>query len=335
MNPRLWFFLPALLICAASVSAQETIRVKPARKQIELTGFTRSAAVMTLAPEVSGRVQTVRYDVGEVAAKIPFIEIDPTFIDFQIQATREALNKVKAVKEKNESSVAFYKKELARYQRLLRADGATEVQRDQAEENLNQTRLDAARLTAEAAELKVNLAELMERKARHQIFAPEGWILIERRVEPGELVDAGTPVGRAADYRTLTVPLAVSGQELDAIRDMPEVFEARLEGKPVETRLDWVNPEFDERTRKLAVELVLVKYDGPRRGGLRFSLPLQVPADGVWIAKSAVVNRHENPRVTLKEGGERVNIMVLGESNGHLIVAPDPRLGVGTELMVP
>jgi RND family efflux transporter MFP subunit len=335
MNPRLWFVLLALPICAGSVAAQETIRVEPARKQIELTGFTRSAAVMTLTSEVSGRVASVHYDVGDAIGESPFVEIDPTFIDFQIQATREALKKVEAAKEKNVSSVAFHKKEYARYQRLLRADGATEVQRDQAEENLNQARLDAARLTAEAAELEVKLAEQLERKARHQLFAPDGWILIERRVEPGELVDAGTPVGRAADYRTLTVPLAVSGPELDAIREMPEVFEARLEGEPLETRLDWVNPEFDERTRKLAVELAVVNYDGPRRGGLRFFLPLQIPADGVWIPKSAVVNRYENPRVTLKAGGEAVNIMVLGESDGHLIVAKDPRLGVGTELMVP
>jgi RND family efflux transporter MFP subunit len=335
MNPRPWFVLAASLICAASVSAQETVRVEPARKQIELTGFTRSAAVMTLTSEVSGRVASVHYDVGDAVGEPPFVEIDPTFIDFQIQATREALKKVEAAQEKNESSVAFYKKEYARYQRLLRADGATEVQRDQAQENLNQARLDAARLQAEAAELEVKLAEQLERKARHQLFAPDGWVLIERRVEPGELVDAGTPVGRAADYRTLTVPLAVSGSELDAIREMPEIFEARLEGEPVGTRLDWVNPEFDERTRKLAVELVLENYDGPRRGGLRFSLPLQVPAEGVWIAKSAVVNRYENPRVTLKTGGETVNIMVLGESDGHLIVAKDPRLGVGTELMVP
>ncbi|MFP4308683.1 MAG: efflux RND transporter periplasmic adaptor subunit [Desulfococcaceae bacterium] len=335
MNPRLWFVLWALLLCAAPVSARETVRVEPARKKIELTGFTRSAAVMTLAPEVSGRVASVHYDVGDAVGEIPFVEIDPTFIDFQIQAIREALKQVEAAKEKNESSVAFNKKELARYQRLLRADGATEVQRDQAQENLNQARLDAARLAAETAELEVKLAEQLERKARHQLFAPEGWVLIDRRVEPGELVDAGTPVGRAADYRTLTVPLAVSGAELDAIREMPEVFEARLEGEPVETRLGWVNPEFDERTRKLAVELLLENYDGPRRGGLRFSLPLQVPAEGVWIAKSAVVNRHENPRVTLKTGGETVNIMVLGESDGHFIVAKDPRLGVGTELMVP
>jgi multidrug efflux pump subunit AcrA (membrane-fusion protein) len=335
MNPRLWLLPSALLLLAGAAFAQETVRVEPARKQMELTGFTRSAAVMTLAPEVSGRVEWVHYDVGDAIGEPPFVEIDPTFIDFQIQATREVLRKVAASREKNESSVAFYKKEFTRYQRLLRADGATEVQRDQAEENLNQARLDAARLEAEAAELEVKLAELLERKARHQLFAPEGWILIERRVEPGELVDAGTPVGRAADYRTLTVPLAVSGPELEAIRNMPDIFEARLEGEPVETRLDWVNPEFDERTRKLAVELALVNYDGPRRGGLRFSLPLQIPTDGVWIAKSAVVNRYENPRVTLREGGETVNILVLGESNGHLIVAEDPRLGVGTELMVP
>lgn len=336
MNPRFLRLLTGLLfLWAAAAAAQETVRVERAREEIALTGFTRSAAVMTLAPEVSGRVQAVRYDVGDVAAKTPYVEIDPTFIDFRIRATREAIRKVEAARKKNESSVAFYRKEFDRYARLLRVEGATEVQRDQAEENLNQARLDAARLTAEKAELDVQLAELRERKARHQLFVPEGWVLVERRVEPGELVDAGAPVGRAADYRTLTVPLSVSGEELDAIRELPEVFEVRVSGEPARARLDWVNPEFDEKTRKLAVELALVDFEGPRRGGLRFSLPLRMSAEGLWIPRAAVVNRFENPRVTLKEGGEILNIMVLGESDGHLIVADHPRLDVGTELSVP
>ena len=330
-----WLFLLVAPAFAGPATARETVRVEPARREIVLTGFTRSEASMTLAPEVSGRALAVHYDEGDEIGTPPFLEIDPAFIDFRIEATRQAIRKVEAMAAKNASSVAFYQREFDRYSRLLKADGAAAVQRDQAGETLGQARLDNARLDAEKGELSVMLRELEERKRRHRLSAPRGWIVVARDVEPGEMIQAGVPVGRAADFRTLRVPLSVSGEELAAIRALPEPFDARLEGKPARVRLSRVNPEFDERTRKMAVELSVLEFDGPRRGGLRLAFPLAVETRGIRIPREAVIQRFENPRVVLREGGETVPILVLGESDDHLIADEHPRLQVGTELLIP
>lgn len=325
------------LLCLFSGTgfADGTLTVQPAQKTVQLTGYTRSDTTLTLSSEVAGKVEAVHYEVGDPIGEKPFAEIDSTFIDFQIENTRQSIRKIQAAQKKNASQVAYLQKEFDRLNRLFQKDVGTESRLDEAREQLDQARLEADTLAAEAAALKVALAEIRERRRRHDISAPKGWIVVSRRVEPGEIVTVNTPLAKIADFRNLVVPLSVTGQELAAIRALPEVFEARLEEEPIRARIQWVNPEFDEKTRKLSTELVLVDYDGERRGGLRFTLPLRIESEGLWVPKSAVVSRYENPRLTLKKSGETLSVMVLGESGEYLIVADHPRLTVGTELTAP
>lgn len=332
---RTVFAIIALLLAASPLSAETPLTVKPAQKRVTLTGFTRGDTTVTISSEVSGKMLKVNYDIGRTIGEAPFFEIDPTFIDFQIESLNQSIQAVEAARKQNESRVAYLRKEFIRMDKLHKGDRATEVRRDAAKEEYDQARLQRNSLAAEKAGLEAQLAELLERKRRHRIFAPEGWIVVRRMVEPGEIVTMNTPLAEVGDYQQLVVPLAVSAEMLDAIRALPELFDATLEGETVKTKLNWVNPEFNEETRKLAVELAVVNYGGERRGGLRFSLDLAIATEGVWIPKTAVINRYENPRVVRKGEEKPINIMVLGESDGHLIAAEDERLPVGTELAAP
>lgn len=328
-------FLTIVVLLTLSVSAEETLLVTPARKEIALTGYTRADAVVTIASEVAGRVLSVGYNVGDPVTSAPFAEIDPTFIDFQIRASRQSLDKLAVARRKNDSRVAYLEKEFSRIDRLHKGDRATEVRRDAAKEELDQARLEGETLAAEATALRITLDELEERRRRHRVPAPEGFVVVARMAEPGEIVSAGTPLGRVADFRQLVVPLAVTSETLDAIRNLPDPFPATLADQAVQARLDRVNPEFDENTRKLAIEIAVSDFSGPHRGGLPFSLNLSVPAPGLRVPRAAVVNRYENPRVTRSDTGETVPVLVLGETDGHLIIQSDPRLPVGTALASP
>jgi hypothetical protein len=125
----------------------------------------------------------------------------------------------------------------------------------------------------------------------------------------------------------------VSGRELAAIRRIPSPFAAYLEGKPVQTAVNWINPEFDEKTRKLNIEMILRDYGGEKRGGLLFKLPLQIETDGLRVPKAAVITRYENPRVRIRSSDEEVHVIILGESNDHFIIAENQRLSPGVELV--
>lgn len=324
-------FAIILLLTPLVLSAQEPT-VQKAKKDITLSGYTRSKTTVTVSSEVSGKVLRVNYDVGRTITKKPFFEIDPTFIGFQIESTLHSLKNLKTSIMQSESNVSYLDKEFKRIDKLHKGDKATEVKRDAAKESLDQAKLEHERILVEKAVSDTTLKELKERRKRHRIYAKRGWIVVGKLVEQGEIVESGTPLARVADYRELVIPLFVSREEFAAIGELPEEFTAELEGNPVQAKIHWINPEFNEQTRKLNIELILVGYKGEKRGGLAFSLPLRIDAEGLLIPKAAVVSRYENPRVTLKADGKAINVMILGETNGNYIIADDKRLAIGTEL---
>ncbi len=325
-------FLAVLFFGLSSGICSQPLKIVPAKEKVVLTGYTRSDKTMTLSSEVAGKITAVNYDVGHVIKEKPFFEIDTTFMDFKIESIRQSVKKIEAAIRKNRSRVEYLKKEFIRIDRLHKGDRATEVRRDAAKEELDQAKLERNVLASEKAILVTNLNELKERRKRYFIHAPKGWVVTHRFREKGEIINVNTPLARLGDYRTLVVPLAVTSKELEAIQRLPENFEAKLEKEKILAKIKWINPGFDERTRKLNIELFIVKYTGPKRGGLKFSLPLLIDTNGLWIPKAAVINRYENPRVTIKPTGEKVNIIVLGETDGYLIVSQNDKLETGMEL---
>ena len=322
----------ALLLLPITAGAQEPFRVERASKEVVLTGYTRARTTVTVSSEVSGKILRVNYEVGQVVGKQPFAQIDPTFIDFQVESTRQSLRSLEIDLQKSQSRIGYLEKEFTRIDRLFRGQSTAETQRDKAAEDLTQAKLESESIQVRIAEAKTALAELLERKRRHRVTAPNGWIVTDKFVEGGEIVATGTAIGRVADYRQLIIPLSVSGREHAAIRRLSSPFTAYLENQQVQTAVNWVNPEFDEKTRKLSIELIVDSYRGEKRGGLIFNLPLQIETEGLRVPKAAVITRYENPRVKLRSSGEEIRVMILGESNNHFIIADHQQLSPGVEL---
>jgi RND family efflux transporter MFP subunit len=329
-------FIVALQIAHPNLGrAQQDLVVQPARRDITLTGYTRSQTTATLSSEVSGRVIKINYDVGQVIGKLPFLSIDPIFIDLEIKSTQHLLEQLKISRKKRRSRVDYLDKEYRRIEKLFKRGSSPESRRDTSREDLEQARLDLQNIGVEIAIAQTRLQELQERKRRHTIFAPVDWIVVDKLVEEAELVSIGTPIARVADYEHLVVPLSVSAEELAAIQELSPEFDVKLNGVPAKAAVHWINPEFDEKTRKLSIELILSTYPGPRRGGLSCQLALQINTEGLWIPRQAVVSRYENARVFLKTSGKEIKVLILGQTENHIIVAEDPRLPPGTPLRKP
>jgi RND family efflux transporter MFP subunit len=315
--------------------AQQELIVQPALRDITLTGYTRSQTTLTLSSEVAGKVLKINYDVGQLIDTSPFVKIDSTFIDLEINSTRQNLENLSITRKKRQSRAAYLDKEFQRIDRLFRRGSSPESKLDSSREDLDQARFDVQAVEGEIAILQTHLRKLRERKKRHTIIAPKGWIVVAKLVEENELVTVNTPVVRVADYENLVVPLSVSAEELAAIQKLPPEFEISLEGKPAKAAVNWINPEFDEKTRKLSIELILRSYPGTKRGGLTCRLALQTASEGLRVPKRAVISRYENPRVFLKASGADVKVLVLGQTENHFIIADNPRLPPGTLLQAP
>jgi multidrug efflux pump subunit AcrA (membrane-fusion protein) len=329
---RIAALMASLMVLSTVPAASEDWVVESATKETLLRGYTRAETAIDVSAEVSGKVLRVNYEVGQIVAAEPICEIDPTFVDFQIESSRHALAKLSLALDKSRSLTDYLQKEFSRIDRLYQEKSTAETQRDKAAEDLNQARLDTATIEMQIAEMKTALSELREKRRRHRVYGPRGWRVTAKHVEVGEIVGVGTPLVRVADFRRLVVPLSVSGGELNALRRLPQAFEARLENASVRASLNWVNPEFDEATRKLSIELILHDVRGDHRGGLVFSMPLEIAADGLRVPQAAVNSRYDNPRVKLAATGETVQVIIIGETATHFIIAENRRLSPGTRL---
>ena len=313
--------------------AGEPLVVRPASKTVELVGYTRAGSSMTVTSEVPGKATSVNYDVGDTVGKKPLIEVDTVFIDQALISARARVVQLEVSSERAEARALYLEGEFIRMDSLHKEDRATGIRRDASHQEMVQSRLEVDSVKAELAVASASLAELTERRARHRISVPAGWIVTARLVEPGEIIQPGQPLAKAADFRRLVVPLAVSKAELDAIKGKKGDIPVRIEGQGVKARLNWINPAFDELSRKTHIELSLAGYKGERRGGLKVTVPISVKAEGMLVPKAALLSRYGNPRVRLASTGESVQVIVISESGDDIVISShDPRLSPGVVL---
>jgi multidrug efflux pump subunit AcrA (membrane-fusion protein) len=332
---RLWALVLLIFFLPVGSSAQEALVVKRAQREVTLTGYTRAKATVDLSAEVSGKIVERNYDIGQVVGDAPLFVIDTTFIDFQIESTRHTLEQLQVALQMKRSRMAFLKKEFERIRELHQRNSTAGSKRDSAEEEYAQARFESDSTAVQMAQAETSLAELEERRRRHWIYAPRGWRVTGSLAETGEIVRINSPIATVGDYRTLVVPLAVSADEFTALLRLDPSIDAILEGRAVNTAVLRVDPQFDEKTRKIKLDLEIHGYNGDHRGGLRLTLPLTVSEEGLQVPKAAVINRYENPRVKIKATGKEVAILVLGEANDHLTIGDNRQLSPGIELAAP
>ncbi|GAB6095333.1 hypothetical protein JCM14469_15850 [Desulfatiferula olefinivorans] len=321
-----------LVLCSPTQVAAD-LTVKPAIKDLTMTGYTRCYKSVTLSAEVSGKALRVNYKTGDVIGDKPFIEIDPTFINLSIETNGLQISQVDRRIQSMESSVHFLNNTLKRVKALRKTQNVTEVQYDEAASRFNEAYHELEALKLERKMLTLAKKRLNEEKDRHTVYGFKGGRVTALLIEEGESIQPGMPLAEISDYSTLVVPFSLSGEEVTAFKNLPSPFSGMLDESPVTAVIHVINPRFDENTRKLNIELAIRDYNGDRRGGLKFTTRIKVRTDGVLIPRKAVKNRFGNPKVTLKQTGEQVPVMILGENGDHLIAALNDRLSPGTVLL--
>ncbi|MBT8342355.1 MAG: HlyD family efflux transporter periplasmic adaptor subunit [Desulfatitalea sp.] len=331
MFVRSLFFCLVVLASFSNAWSEQPLIVQTARKQVVLSGYTRGRTSMALSAEVAGKVVRVNYDVGQAIDIMPFAEIDDTFLVLQIERARLTISKLKVARSQATSQIDYLDKEFKRINALKKDKAATQARWDAAREQLDQASLSLRSANTEISSLQTQLQELEERHRRHQVMAPQGWVVVQRHVEPGEVIAAGTPLARLVDFSRLVVPLFVSGPELAALR-RDDTIALKVAGSPAKGVINWVNPEFDERSRKSAVELAVTDFEGEKRGGLLAELNLMVDTRGLMVPKAAVTDYYDNPQVVRAADGKSISITPLGESDDFVLIADQTDLLPGMAL---
>jgi len=214
------------LLVAASVFAACTAPPADANGRFEATEVTVSA-------EASGRVLTLTVDDGdrvEAGAVIGGIDTIALAISQQELSARVAVLAARLEEARSHgraiaSQAAVAEREAARLARLAAGGAATAQQVDRAQREqetlVQQLAANAAvqrAVRAESEALDAQRAQLSDRMGRATVRSPISGVVLTRYVEPGELVQPGTPLLKVAALDTLTLRAYLSERQLQQVR---------------------------------------------------------------------------------------------------------------------
>jgi len=298
----------------------------PAHRELSLTGYTRARRILDITSEESARCVKVSGDIGDtIGANGIFAELDTTFIDIEIKR-----NQVEQKKSLNR--IDFLKTELQRRMKLAEQEAVAVSALDRFQNDLDQERLNWEAL-------RVEEANLLERRKRFHIYAPADWRIIERNLEPGEWVAVGENLGKAGDFSSLLVPFAFEPEAYQWVKQKNGPIQLSFpdqgpDGIEIPAFIERISPDFDPETRKINLDLIIKQGLPEMRAGLRAELAMRMPdtSGAVFIAKTALEKRYESYWLT-RPDGERVNVVLLGDGPDGTYRVRSPEIKAGERFL--
>jgi RND family efflux transporter MFP subunit len=316
-----------ILLSLQSHAEPDTVSAEPSFQIISLTGFTRARKVLSLSSEIAGKVEQVYAELGE---EIPesglFACLDRTFIELDRATNQSEQARISA-------EITYHEKQRERFRSLVKTSSSAQAQLDETERSV-------LVFQQQLKVLQINQQSLAERRRRHCLQAPAGWLVIERQLEPYQWITSGQTVAEIGDFSSLLIPFAFTQPELHALQQSTQGLVLNFPDLAVTSpaRIRHIAPGFDPVSRKIQVELEIDASGQLQRGGLRAELKLSMPdaLDAVLIPKSAVQERYEEYWLT-RSSGEEIRVVYLGEQRrGDVLLARvvSDQIRIGDQFLV-
>ncbi len=324
INVNVLCFLLISLTSLDSFAEEQWVQLQPSIRNTLLSGFTRAESRMPLTAEISGKVEKVVARSGEAIPESGnFACLNDTFIRLEIKSVKNDISQ-------HGVDINYYKKEVERHKKLVKRQISAVNILDGLNRDLSNSRLALAKA-------KITQERLQERKSRHCIKAPAGWLVIENNIEPGQWINQGDVLAEVGNYSELKVPLSLTFKELEALQRSKENINLYFPEKnlSIAAKIDNISPAYDEQTKKIRVDLGLKEKKTDYRGGMRAELKLAVEgSDNVFIIdRKAIEERYEQYYLQRKDG-ERIRVKRLNELDNNLVRISSPELKSGDTFKV-
>ena len=292
-------------------------------EDLEFTGDLESPLSVDLASKAAGRLdklelkkgapvtEGVEVKKGAILAEIAHGELEAqvSLAGAQVQAAEVAL--------------ADKSREKRRIEALFAENVTTEQARDAAVTAFENAQAALAQAEAQLRLARVNLDEAI-------VKAPMDGVVLERYVDPGAMVNSGTPILRLAQMSPLRLMVSVPARLLPAIHPGATRVNVRVDGtgnRDFECTVARVFPAVDASTRTARVEILLDNEKDPSgswllRPGMYATATLRTAArDGIVLIPASSVIRVLDRHVVFVADGDRARAadVTLGIRSGDSV----------------
>lgn len=297
------------------------VRRATLRETVPLTGSLVPQRELTLAAEVTGRIETLERREGEaVAAGDLLARID-------VRALRNQLEQQEATAAATLAQLDLARAQLARTESLVRRGTASAT-------TLETETANVAQLEATYAALQRQVETARDDLSKARIVAPFDGIVSSRSVNVGTFVSPGTEMLGIVDISSMVLEGGIPvnyGPRL-SVGQTVTVRVDGIPGRAFEGIIERIAPVAVSGTRVLPVYASLDNADGVLRGGMFAAgdLVLEQSAEGIAIPATAIRMEGDQPHVLRIAGdrAERVDIQVLRPwSRGRIVEVAGLRPG--------
>lgn len=295
--------------------------VNPLQEFIGTLNFDKKS---TLAAQNSGVVKSIYFKVGDKVKKNKtLVQIDADVLNAQIKAVRANL---KVAKDEQSNSSKDYN----RYKKLIESKSITQKEYDDALLKSNSS-------SGNVQALEANLKELRIQSDKKGIKAPFSGVIVEKSINLGEWVDAGTPVAKIVDTTKaefiFNVPLSiVNGLKVG------DTYDIKVGEKFISSRLAAIIPNGDKLTRTFPVKFVadikdVFVFDGQQA---KVELSKDAKKEAFLLPRDSVIKRFgQNIIFTINEKmlAVMIPVQIIGFDGNNVAISAQG-LKLGMEIVV-
>lgn len=294
--------------------------VNPLQQFIGTVKFEKSSS---LAAQNSGVVKSINFEIGDKVKKgKTLVQIDADILHAQIKAAKANLQ---SAKESSQNS----SKDYARYKALLESKSITQKEYDDAllKKNSSNSNVQA---------LEANLKQLQIQAYKKSIKAPYDGIVVEKNIQLGEWVNAGTVVAKIVDPSKIEVIFNVPSTIVNGLK-VGSKYQMNIDDTEIEATLNAIIPNGDKLTRTFPVQFKanikdMFVYEGQEA---KVSLSKNGKIDALILPRDAVIKRFGQNVVFMiddKMTAQMTPVQIIGFVDKNVAVA-SPNLQPGMTIV--
>ncbi len=289
----------------------------------EFVGTLNFNTKSTLAAQNSGAIKNLYFEVGDEVKKGKIlVQIDDDLLNAQINA---AIANLENAKQKRVNAT----RDLNRYKKLLQSKSITQKEFDDALLASNTANSSVKALEAKLKELKIQ-------RYKKRVQVPFSGVVVERYVDVGEWVNAGSKIAKVIDPKRLKITFSIPYSIVKGIKKGQD-YDIKVGDEFIKAKLNAIIPSGDKLTRTFPVEFkAKVKdsfvFDNQEA---TVKLPKNAKMMALVLPRDAVIKRFNKRvvfEVTKDNTAKMIPVQIIGFM-GKKVAVQSPMLKEGMQIV--